>query len=397
MIKIEIFTILEINTFALLILLLIFLNLKHQAKNYLLKQKLFTALLGLNALILILDTILWILDGKASMSVREANLLLTTLYYILNPIPCLLWSLYANYLISGDEEQTKRFIISFSIPVLIHTVISLLSYSKGYFFFFDENNVYHRGNFFYLTVLICYFYLVYTFIYVIVQQKKIDRKTFVSIFLFAFPPFLGGLIQSLFYGIPLVWVCMSISVLIVFISIQNKQLYTDHLTGLFNRRQLDYYLQEKTRNNEKEKLLAGIMIDINFFKEINDLYGHDVGDQTLRYTGEILRKSLRSEDFVSRYGGDEFVIFIEVTNRTDLMNAVKRIKKNIEQFNLQRVIPFNIDLSIGYDIFDNKAGIKIQQFINNIDILMYTEKKNKKELMIFASPTATTATLGLFG
>jgi diguanylate cyclase (GGDEF)-like protein len=359
-----------------------------------LEQKLFLALLGFNALLLVLDTLLWLLDGQAGRIFREANLTLTTFYYILNPVPCLLWSLYAFYLVSRNEEKTKRLLVPLLVPLFLHSIVSLLSYTQGYTFFFDENNIYHRGNFYFLTVLICYSYLVFTFFHALLNRKKIERKGFVSILLFAFPPFIGGIVQSLFFGISLVWVCMTVSVLLVFLNTQNSQLYTDYLTGLFNRRQMDNYLREKTKNVEKNKNLAGIMIDINFFKEINDLYGHDVGDQTLKYTGEILRKSLRKEDFISRYGGDEFVAFIEVGNRADLQNAVSRIKENVDNFNQQRVLPYNIDLSIGCDIFDYNSGMTIQQFINYIDILMYKEKKYKKELVTFAQPASP---VGLFG
>lgn len=380
MIIIATFTYVEINIFSLAILLLIFININNHTEKYRYGQKLFLALMASNAIILVFDTFMWVINGTSGIIAKEANLLTTTLYYILNPIPCMVWSLYVNYQVYRDEKHIKSLLLPFSIPMLINTVFSVLSYFKGYLFFIDEYNIYHRGNFFIIMAVICYLYLACSFIFIIIKKNKFERKYFIPILLFAIPPSIGGLIQVAFYGLSLIWVCMTLSILIIFINVQNNQLYTDHLTGLNNRRQFDYHLKEQVKGNTRRKLLAGIMIDVNSFKEINDLYGHAVGDEALEHTGRILKTCFRKEDFVSRYGGDEFAIIIEINEKSELLNSVNRIKENMEQFNKKKVTPYELSLSIGYDILDPTSGMTIEQFLKHIDNLMYEDKKRQKNL-----------------
>ena len=97
--------------------------------------------------------------------------------------------------------------------------------------------------------------------------------------------------------------------MVIFVTIQSRDLITDFLTGACNRRQLEWILQERIRNAEQLGFGA-IMLDIDSFKRINDEYGHDAGDDALRNTADILRRCVRLRDVVARYGGDEFWVVI---------------------------------------------------------------------------------------
>jgi len=191
--------------------------------------------------------------------------------------------------------------------------------------------------------------------------------------MFAIPPFIGALIQIKFYGVALIWIGMTLSILIIFINIQNEQMYLDYLTGLFNRRQLDFYLQEIIQKNKAN--IAGIMIDLNSFKNINDHYGHNTGDEALKYTSLLLRKTFPCHSFISRYGGDEFVVLFEIKDKTDLEKSLSRLRENIEQFNNTNTIPYKINLSIGADLYNQTTKMSGQEFLNHIDSLMYQDKQ----------------------
>lgn len=371
----------EINVFAMAILFVIYINLKHQITKYLFEQKIFLCLLGSNFLILVFDTFMWVLDKKTGLYLREANLISTDLYYILSTVPCMLWSIYADYQVYRDEKRFRKILLPMSIPVVINAVLSLMSLSGNYLFYIDQSNVYHRGKLFFLMAAACYSYLVHTIAFVLAKRDRIERGYFIPLLTYGFPPIIGGILQAFFYGVSLVWVCMTISVLIVFINIQNNQMYKDHLTGLFNRRQLDNYLEDAYSSyNSRKSLLAGIMIDLNYFKDINDIYGHSAGDQALELTGQILNQSFRKEDFVSRYGGDEFVVILEIDSEDQLKLAVERLMGNTAQFNEKKLVPYEINLSLGYDILDKKTGMTPLQFLKRIDSLMYEDKKVKKNL-----------------
>jgi diguanylate cyclase (GGDEF)-like protein len=366
----------EIDCFALAILLLIFLNIRRQAAQLLIEQKIYMALLCSDALILVLDLLMWFLDGKPGFPARDLYYIVTAGYYALNPLICMIWYFYADYQIYKSEKHIKKMLIPMLIPTCINFILSFLSIVDHHLLFYlDENNIYHRGNLFYIMAAISFFYLVYTLILILLERKGIEKQDFIPLLVFVIPPFVGGIIQAIYYGISLIWICVTLSILILFINIQNNQLYTDYLTGLFNRRQLDNYLQQKAQNIENG-LLAGIMIDLNSFKEINDIYGHHIGDQALQHTAEILKKTFRkNDDFIARYGGDEFVILMVTEDITGLYNEVERLKEAVRQFNAQKIVPYAISFSIGCDCYSGETEDTASEFLKHIDDLMYQDKQ----------------------
>jgi diguanylate cyclase (GGDEF) domain len=203
------------------------------------------------------------------------------------------------------------------------------------------------------------------------EFQKIKNEDFMPLVFFSFPPIFGAIIQDLFYGVSLIWICATLSILIIFVNNQNKNLYKDYLTNLYNRRQLDNYLLSKYPLR-KEKL-AGLMIDINSFKAINDKYGHSSGDEALKQTAEILRKTFDNNDFIARYGGDEFVVFMDISRKEELESAVRKLQKNVEEFNERHVFPYKISLSIGCEFSDET---NISGFMERLDDLMYSDKQN---------------------
>jgi diguanylate cyclase (GGDEF)-like protein len=149
---------------------------------------------------------------------------------------------------------------------------------------------------------------------------------------------------------------------------------TDFLTGLNNRMHLQGYIKAKIKNSSDKKTFGAIMVDIDAFKNINDVFGHAVGDQALIDAAQILRDSLRRDDFIARFGGDEFIIIIDIQTIGALEDAVKRIDKNVKQFNSISHKPYRLSFSLGYDIYDSKQKLKSDEFLNRIDQLMYKNK-----------------------
>ncbi|WP_326522298.1 GGDEF domain-containing protein [Faecalispora sporosphaeroides] len=172
----------------------------------------------------------------------------------------------------------------------------------------------------------------------------------------------------------MIWTCTTLSILMLYINVQNDQLRTDYLTGLYNRRYLDHYLSVKVKTRDN-RLLAGLMIDLDSFKKINDEYGHDSGDQALRNVSRILRQTFRRQDFISRYGGDEFVVVMEIQEPCELKEILERLRENIEMFNRRNIVPYKIGLTIGCDCFDRKEGLTASSFLTRIDRLMYLNKQ----------------------
>ena len=168
-----------------------------------------------------------------------------------------------------------------------------------------------------------------------------------------------------------------------------KSAYTDKLTGVFNRN----YLQEsESFINLNEYILA--TLDIDYFKAVNDTYGHDIGDKILSQTAQIITSTVRiNEDIIIRYGGEEFVILAKINRNDNLsaLNVIERIFKNIQntQFYINNNEFINVTVSIGVNLVTYKSrsfsdAFKLADLAlydakskgrNNIEI--YDEIKNK--------------------
>ena len=146
----------------------------------------------------------------------------------------------------------------------------------------------------------------------------------------------------------------------------------DALTGLNNRREMDKY----TSNIDEKCIIA--LLDIDDFKRVNDTYGHQFGDEVLKNLGEMIRKSIRKDDFAARYGGEEILI---IFNSKNSESVKKRIDEINRKFN-EKFKDKNITFSAGLALYDGKE--KIENSIKNADIALYYIKNHgKNDSMIY--------------
>lgn len=367
----------EINIFAILILILIYANL-NRTEKFMTEQILYIHIILFTIIILVFDTFMWAFDHIDTVIFRVALPLSTLIYFLLQPVICLLWSLYVDYQINRSRHKLFRLLIPMMLPVIINAVLSLISLYYNIYFYFDNANSYHRGQYFLLMPALSFTYIIYSMINLMKNRSRISDQYFKVFISFALPPIIGTVIQVLFYGLSLIWLGMTLSVFIIFINIQNQQMYCDYLTGLFNRRQLDFYLQDIIL--KKKFTVAGILLDFNSFKNVNDCYGHTAGDEALKLTAHILRKSFKQHSFISRFGGDEFVVLLEVKDRTELDQVIDTFRSIVKQFNEENTLPYKIDYSIGADIYPADSNMTGQEFLHHIDSLMYKEKNSLSRL-----------------
>ncbi|TVQ44636.1 MAG: EAL domain-containing protein, partial [Gloeocapsa sp. DLM2.Bin57] len=153
------------------------------------------------------------------------------------------------------------------------------------------------------------------------------------------------------------------------------QAFHDDLTGLANRKffevQLNSILSNAQTNNSS---IAVMFLDIDHFKNINDTLGHTIGDELLKAFAERLKSCVRSNDIISRWGGDEFTILISnINQREDVINLAQRILKSLEQpFNLSKHLLY-VKSSIGIALYpeDGEDG---ENLVKNADIALYRAK-----------------------
>ena len=150
----------------------------------------------------------------------------------------------------------------------------------------------------------------------------------------------------------------------------------DELTGLYNRRGFISLAKDAIRLMDEPNYHI-LFIDMDKMKAINDSYGHDVGDNALKEAARILRTSFREGDVISRYGGDEFIVFVSAINDNAIDNIKDRIDENIKIFNQNDTSIYQLGLTIGHSKYNSAKKESLQQVINRADKEMYSNKMNK--------------------
>ncbi|MEA3374362.1 MAG: GGDEF domain-containing protein [Campylobacterota bacterium] len=154
---------------------------------------------------------------------------------------------------------------------------------------------------------------------------------------------------------------------------------TDHLTNIANRMSLNEKLEyEYSRTQRNSEPLSLIMIDIDYFKKINDQYGHITGDVILKGVSKLLHESVREIDLIGRWGGEEFMIILPQTkiNDTKVIAEKLRMKLNENDFGL------NEPVTASFGVTQYKTGESLDMFVQRADNLLYTAKEEGRNRVI---------------
>ncbi|AWI06715.1 GGDEF domain-containing protein [Clostridium drakei] len=158
----------------------------------------------------------------------------------------------------------------------------------------------------------------------------------------------------------------------------------DFLTGLINVREFDRLLNRSIKEAiEKNEDLSILLIDIDFFKKVNDTYGHAVGDMVLKDLAYILKQSCRSFDIVSRNGGEEFTIILLDCDSNHSYKIAEKVRINIEKhcFKLPNGEKLNITVSIGVSSYPDKVK-DINNILKIADDALYLAKRNGRNRVV---------------
>lgn len=155
-----------------------------------------------------------------------------------------------------------------------------------------------------------------------------------------------------------------------------KMVITDELTNLFNRRRILELLEiELEKASRYKRDLALIMIDLDFFKKINDSFGHQFGDKVLRKISEIMKQNTRNLDLVGRYGGEEFLLILPETNLEKAALVAEKLRQKIKKSDIEG-LDFKLTASFGAVQYEGESS---QQLIKRADDLLYKAKKEGRD------------------
>jgi len=367
-----------VDFYSIILLFCIYRHTTKDVGKVLLQQTLYRRMLQVTLFMLVLD-IFSRFDGNPTTASFAINHIANFLIFSVNLFIPSLWLLYAYFQVFHDEEKLKQLFHFLVVVNIVNAVIVVLSQFGGWLYYIGSDNIYHRGPLYWLPVSVTAVLSILSLILIGANYKKIETRYFFSLAFFPIPPLICVILQVAFYGTSLILCGGTISLLIIFLNIQNRSMNIDYLTGAYNRRGLEIHMGEQVNASSEEKTFAAIWIDLDNFKSINDTYGHNVGDHVLKTTVRLLRSCFRPTDFIARLGGDEFCIVLDVSSQADLEAAVTRIKKFVKGYNQRGAKPYELALSMGYAVYDYRSHQKVEEFQKQIDEFMYMDKQANKK------------------
>lgn len=314
------------------------------------------------------DCCVYYLAGSSNIVIKVLVFLSGSGLFLGNVMIGYLWAkfimVHMNIPFSDIRRNIYRTIGLISIVLLVINIFYPLVFSVS-------DGRYQRGFAYIIFLIFAAFYILDSLYLYVKRVKKNGSLKLFPVHIFLIPVILGVVIQAFFVEIAITWTSIAISVAGIMTALKNEIIFTDCLTGLYNREYLEFL--HKRACNKKNCWVSGIMIDLNGFKQINDNYGHAEGDLALCIVADLLRKSFSEYGVVTRYAGDEFVIMLNTTDDQLIQKIIKSAKKNFVTENEKNDKPYQLSASMGYAI-TNLSNETIDDFMNRIDEQMYQDK-----------------------
>ena len=314
------------------------------------------------------DCCVYYLTGSSNIVIKVLVFLSGSGLFLGNVMIGYLWAkfimVHMNIPFSDIRRNIYRTIGLISIVLLVINIFYPLVFSVS-------DGRYQRGFAYIIFLIFAAFYILDSLYLYVKRVKKNGSLKLFPVHIFLIPVILGVVIQAFFVEIAITWTSIAISVAGIITALKNEIIFTDCLTGLYNRVYLEFLY--KRACNKKDCWVSGIMIDLNGFKQINDNYGHAEGDLALCIVADLLRKSFSEYGVVTRYAGDEFVIMLNTTDDQLIQKIIKSAKKNFVTENEKNDKPYQLSASMGYAI-TNLSNETIDDFMNRIDEQMYQDK-----------------------
>jgi diguanylate cyclase (GGDEF)-like protein len=183
----------------------------------------------------------------------------------------------------------------------------------------------------------------------------------------------------------------------------NRQLQelsiTDGLTGLYNHRHLIRTLESEYRRALRyRRNFALLMADVDYFKQVNDTYGHPCGDKVLQSIARLFKGCVRTTDIVARYGGDEIAIILLEMNKATAMKVSEKLRRVVEKYPFDwEGESFQVTVSIGVASVLEKGIEDWNGLLNAADKALYQAKERNRNTVVAFTPPEATTQMGLFG
>ncbi len=314
-----------------------------------------------------------------------------TVMYILTIVPyvCLLltswqWYIYCEIVQGNTRILTRLRAFLCAVPFGIAIIILLIGVFIDYLFVIYENGYLEYGFLYIVLLSIPFGYLlsssVKAFYRAYTSNRYYDHSLYIAMGLFPITPMVCGVLQAFFLTTPIMCYGATAAVLLLYIVAMGNRISTDPLTRINNRQEMQRYLALKMKSRSQKTDLYLLILDVDHFKGINDKYGHIEGDKALVTVSEALKISCsdaKNRAFLSRFGGDEFIVIMEAENEQQVQKTCDKIREDITRLNEESGAPFELAACIGYAKYDYDNPVTIPQLIAKADEKLYEMKKSR--------------------
>lgn len=316
---------------------------------------------------LVVEPFSWILDERQFAGAFLLNHLFNFLLYLLAPVLAGLFMSYLDYRIYRNPSRIyeKRF---YQQMTLISFMILLVNLWIPIYYNIDPVTNHYDGSgpikwFHYVMVLGFYGYMLY-FLYQV--KDKLSKNEILMFILLFILPVIGMVISIFEPTFHLGWSSLVIGLLGIYVFLETTPSEEDVLTKVYNRKSFESYVEYL----EDSKIPYGLLIlDLNGFKQINDEYGHQKGDDVLTKFSALLREVFLKDGFVARLGGDEFAVIL-MEDEPEVPLHMKELKNKLKE--LEDPVMGNVSFSYGYE--SKTAAKPMREMYRKADQKMYQYK-----------------------
>lgn len=307
------------------------------------------------------------------------NLIVLVIYYLSTP---LMGVVYFVYTLANIYEKELNKIIHYaklsSIPAILYILMVITNPMTRLLYYVDPTSGYMQGPWIAVTYIIFFIYVFLSVVIVFHKRRSMDRTVCYILGIF---PFISGFVIIYQYYFPnyiLTGTAATSALLIIYLYLQNKQIFTDTLTDLLNRQEFNKMIDLKVKEAQSFYV---IVISLKDFKFINDKFGQEIGDVILLQLCGYL-KTLLPKPSIYRYGGDEFAVIFTQKEVMDtvLESIMERMKTPWKIQNMEMLVQY----VIGGIEYPKVAGTK-EEIIKGLESAVSKAKQEKEEITCFCT------------
>ncbi len=339
-----------------------------------LEQVMFTNVLNcLNAYFL--SDIFWVLVKENYIECSIGGKYISNILpFILINLASFLWFLYVEAVMNNNIARQPKLLIPSAVPFIIASVFIITAPYTGFIFDINAVGNFSYTSFYHILMIVPSFYLILSSLAAIKMMRKNGKYSNYNrnraFTFFPVAPVIAGYLQTIFTTAPILCYIITIGITYVYISVIQGMITIDTLTQTNNRSLMFKYLSSKMRTHEEGLSLFALIIDIDSLENINSNFGRDEGDKALKRVADAIKEacsSQRSRFFVSRYGGDAFIVIAEVEYKAEANWLADKIKSNVRLFNEHSNVPYKLSVSIGIAGYDYMEPITPSALIARAD------------------------------